>query len=107
MPARYVEGYVAKELDTETGKYIVRQKHGHAFPEVYIAGYGWMIFEPTVSDESDSEFILFLSNMVKKIKAIASYVWTVFLDTPLWIKLLLIPYLLFVFWIFVRIIYLY
>ena len=27
-----------------------------------------MIFEPTVSDESDSEFILFLSNMAEKDK---------------------------------------
>ena len=66
LPARYVEGYVAKELDTKTGKYIVRQKHGHAFPEVYIAGYGWMIFEPTVSDEDGSEFTIFLANIYKK-----------------------------------------
>ena len=102
LPARYVEGYVAKELDTETGKYIVRQKHGHAFPEVYIAGYGWMTFEPTVSDESGNEFVLFLSNVIKKIQSIASHVWMVFLDIPLWIKLLLIPYLFFVFWIFIR-----
>ncbi|HQD28482.1 transglutaminase-like domain-containing protein [Acetivibrio saccincola] len=102
LPARYVEGYVAKELDKETGKYVVKEKHGHAFPEVYIAGYGWMIFEPTVSDESDSEFILFLSNMAEKIKAMVSYIWTVFLDAPLWIKLLLVPYLIIVFWIFVR-----
>ncbi|MDQ2084831.1 transglutaminase-like domain-containing protein [Herbivorax sp. ANBcel31] len=103
LPARYVEGYVADEIDEETGKYVVRQKDAHAFPEIFIAGYGWMTFEPTVSNERTSEFILFLINVREKVKDISSYIWLIFLDTPLWIKLLLIPYLIFMFWVFVRI----
>ena len=26
-------------------------RESHAFPEVYISGYGWMSFEPTVATE--------------------------------------------------------
>lgn len=103
LPARYVEGYVAKEIDTETGRYIVRQKDGHAFPEVYIVGYGWMIFEPTVANEEGVSFLLFLTNIKEMMQAIISRIWLMFLDTPLWIKLSLIPYLIFMFWVFVKI----
>lgn len=53
LPARYVEGYRCIEYDEVNQEYVVREKHGHAFPEVYISGYGWMVFEPTrVSDGS-------------------------------------------------------
>lgn len=53
LPARYVEGYRCIEYDEEKQEYVVREKHGHAFPEVYISGYGWMVFEPTrVSDSN-------------------------------------------------------
>jgi transglutaminase-like putative cysteine protease len=52
LPARYVEGYVTDEQD-EGGGYLVRIKHSHAFAEVFINGWGWVIFEPTIP-ESDS-----------------------------------------------------
>lgn len=47
IPAKYVTGYLVSEKDSETGRYIVREKDAHAFVEVYIAGYGWMTFDPT------------------------------------------------------------
>jgi hypothetical protein len=47
LPARYVEGYIVEERD-DYGKYVVKTKHGHAFPEVFIEGRGWIIFEPTI-----------------------------------------------------------
>ena len=47
IPARYVEGYVVDEEDKHAGVYEVNAKKGHAFVEVYIAGYGWKIFDPT------------------------------------------------------------
>ena len=47
IPAKYVTGYLATERDIKTGNYIVREKDAHAFVEVYIAGYGWMTFDPT------------------------------------------------------------
>lgn len=49
IPAKYVTGYRVSEKDSETGHYIVREKDAHAFVEVYIAGYGWMTFDPTPS----------------------------------------------------------
>lgn len=49
LPARFVSGYVADTLDTETGNFIVKAEKYHAFPEVYISGTGWTAFEPTVS----------------------------------------------------------
>ena len=47
IPAKYVTGYYASEKNKETGKYMIREKDAHAFVEVYIAGYGWMSFDPT------------------------------------------------------------
>ncbi|MBE6024199.1 MAG: hypothetical protein E7231_13555 [Cellulosilyticum sp.] len=47
IPAKYVTGYLVSEKSEETGRYIVREKDAHAFVEVYIAGYGWMTFDPT------------------------------------------------------------
>lgn len=47
IPAKYVTGYLVTEKDNDTGEYIVREKDAHAFVEAYIAGYGWMTFDPT------------------------------------------------------------
>ncbi|MBO5449459.1 MAG: transglutaminase [Ruminococcus sp.] len=47
LPARYVEGFAAYEK-AEDGAFIVRDSHAHAFVEVYIAGAGWVTFDPTV-----------------------------------------------------------
>ncbi|MCL2633995.1 MAG: transglutaminaseTgpA domain-containing protein [Oscillospiraceae bacterium] len=47
--ARYVEGYVMREMD-ENGDFLIKIKHAHAFPEIFIGGWGWVIFEPTIPD---------------------------------------------------------
>lgn len=54
LPARYVTGYYSIERsdDLEMG-YDVRIKDAHAFVEVYISGYGWMLFDPTPYREDD------------------------------------------------------
>lgn len=51
IPAKYVTGYLASEKSKESGNYIIREKDAHAFVEVYIAGYGWMSFDPTPNRE--------------------------------------------------------
>ncbi|MBR3629240.1 MAG: transglutaminase domain-containing protein, partial [Oscillospiraceae bacterium] len=58
LPTRFTEGYNLNEMyDTrlrlESGEvwnmnYIIKARDAHAFPEVYISGFGWMSFEPTV-----------------------------------------------------------
>lgn len=58
IPARYCEGYNMTE--NVGGKYIadtnytIRAKDLHGFPELYIKGYGWASFEPTVTDIAET-----------------------------------------------------
>ncbi|MDP4182699.1 MAG: transglutaminase-like domain-containing protein, partial [Bacillota bacterium] len=92
LPARYVEGYVAKEKDPKTGHYIVRDKYAHAFPEVYIAGYGWMVFEPTVSaDDSTEKFIAFFKSIGENFAAFGNFVYKLFISLPIWVRTFFIP----------------
>ena len=60
LPARYVEGYVAFERQQD-GSFLIRDSSAHAFVEVYIAGAGWLTFDPTVAGymqipEQDNSF---------------------------------------------------
>ncbi len=48
IPARYVEGYSTGRK--EEGVYRVLESNGHAWPEVYFPGYGWIEFEPTAGE---------------------------------------------------------
>jgi transglutaminase-like putative cysteine protease len=45
VPARYVRGY--SQGKTEQGIFHLLESDGHAWPEVYFPGYGWIEFEPT------------------------------------------------------------
>jgi transglutaminase-like putative cysteine protease len=45
VPARYVRGYSVRER--EEGVYHLLESDGHAWPEVFFPGYGWVEFEPT------------------------------------------------------------
>ncbi len=108
MPARYVEGFVASEWDSESGNYLIREKHAHAFPEVYIAGFGWMVFEPTVgTGSSQNRFGVFFDGLVNTFKDIFSVIAAFIAAMPLWAKFLFIPYTIFVLiiliWLFNRI----
>jgi hypothetical protein len=42
-------GYASGEYDAETQEFIVSEGDLHSWPEVYFPGYGWVEFEPTVS----------------------------------------------------------
>jgi len=48
IPARVAVGFTPGDTDPSSpDTYIVRGKHAHAWPEVWIAGAGWVAFEPT------------------------------------------------------------
>ncbi len=49
VPSRVVHGYLAHNLNPATGFFEVRAFDGHAWVEAYIAGRGWMTFEPTAA----------------------------------------------------------
>lgn len=52
IPARYCEGFNMQTTDPNgtPNTYIIKGSDAHGFPELYIKGYGWMTFEPTMSD---------------------------------------------------------
>ncbi len=52
LPARYVEGYVARPGDG--GVAHVSQQDAHAWVEVCFEGFGWLTFDPTPAQGSDT-----------------------------------------------------
>ncbi len=50
MPTRVAVGFTPGDEDpSKPGTYHVKGEHAHAWPEVYLAGQGWVLFEPTPS----------------------------------------------------------
>ena len=47
LPSRVAVGFTWGDAASEPDTFIVRGKHAHAWPEVYLAGAGWVRFEPT------------------------------------------------------------
>ncbi len=46
LPARVAVGFTEGTRDSD-GRFHVTGKEAHAWPEVYLSGYGWVAFEPT------------------------------------------------------------
>lgn len=46
LPARVAVGFTPGE-EVSPGSFLVRGLNAHAWPEVFLAGYGWIAFEPT------------------------------------------------------------
>ena len=56
IPARYCEGYNMSRLYNNNvlkTNFMVTSNDAHGFPELYIRGFGWVSFEPTVSSMED------------------------------------------------------
>ncbi len=58
LPARYAQGYSMSEpVDATINgidmNYAIKARSAHGFPEVYISGYGWVSFEPTVAGQEE------------------------------------------------------
>lgn len=49
LTVRYVEGFTTTQgQEPQPGTYYIYSENAHAYPEVYIPGIGWKIYEPTV-----------------------------------------------------------
>ncbi|MBQ7604510.1 MAG: transglutaminase domain-containing protein [Clostridia bacterium] len=51
VPARYCEGFIAKDFKSADGGYVseVKDSDAHSWVEIYVRNYGWMTFEMTKS----------------------------------------------------------
>jgi len=47
LPARLVTGYATGIYDSINARYIITEANAHSWVEVYLAGIGWVEFEPT------------------------------------------------------------
>jgi transglutaminase-like putative cysteine protease len=47
VPARVAVGFTWGDWSEARQEYVISGKHAHAWPEVYFAGVGWIIFDPT------------------------------------------------------------
>jgi transglutaminase-like putative cysteine protease len=47
LPARLAIGYATAYYDSMEAYYVVTEADGHAWPEIYFPGFGWVRFEPT------------------------------------------------------------
>lgn len=47
LTVRYVEGFVMQPSETTPYLHFIYTDNAHAYPEVYVPGAGWMVFEPT------------------------------------------------------------
>jgi hypothetical protein len=46
VPARLAVGYVVDEFDLSVRRYLLRETHAYAWPEVYFPAHGWVEFAP-------------------------------------------------------------
>ncbi len=46
IPARVAVGFTPGDVGAD-GRYLVRERNAHAWPEVWFDGIGWVLFEPT------------------------------------------------------------
>ena len=47
IPARLATGYAQGTYDRDKGRWVVTEKNGHSWVEIYFDGIGWVEFEPT------------------------------------------------------------
>jgi transglutaminase-like putative cysteine protease len=58
IPARMAVGYLPGNPGKKSNIYLLRDKHFHAWTQVYFPGYGWIDFEPTPAGTSGSEVVV-------------------------------------------------
>lgn len=86
LDARYVEGYSLSEPYNGSGgyNYVIRDQDAHAFVEVYLEGYGWVSFDPTLAPDvtpktaGSAELTRFISLLLLIIAAVVTAFYLLF-----------------------------
>lgn len=50
LTVRYAEGYIP-DITSHENTFVIKDSCSHAYPEVFIQGMGWIVFEPTVPSD--------------------------------------------------------
>lgn len=80
IPARYAEGIHLHDPD-ENGLITVKDSDLHAFPELYISGFGWMAFEPTqLSNVSEGSGFDYKMSVLLAVAALILILFILFYD---------------------------
>ncbi len=74
IPARIVNGFRRGEFNEWSEYFIVRQSDAHSWVEVYFAGAGWVVFDPTPSVLISPPF--YLSRLAGHLMDTAHVFWT-------------------------------
>ena len=83
LAARYTEGFTATGgQNPQPGTYYIYSENAHAYPEVYIPGIGWKVYEPTVAggrnggagENAETDYIAFLLTAVIAIAVFAIFI---------------------------------
>lgn len=73
VPCRVATGYTPGSYSFNTNSYVIKEKHAHAWVEVYFPEIGWIEFDPTPntlwSDTKDktSEVVAMFSNFINEL----------------------------------------
>ena len=76
VPARLAVGYNVDEFDLSVRRYLLRESHAYAWPEVFFPGYGWVEFSPygeapvivrPVSDSAEGDAALNEDDLIRGI----------------------------------------
>jgi hypothetical protein len=55
IPARVVTGFQSGQYNPMTGLHVIRASDAHSWVEAWIAGRGWMTFDPTPADDTQRQ----------------------------------------------------
>lgn len=58
LATRVAVGFTWGDWNPDSEAFVVRGKHAHAWPEVYLAGAGWIRFEPTPGRGAPNDFAI-------------------------------------------------
>lgn len=75
IPARIVSGYRGGEFDPNARSYTVRADMAHVWVDVFILGYGWVVFDPSPMADQNETLLGELSRQVSRTILRGKMIW--------------------------------